>query len=233
MNKSLISIFLIAIAVGVFLAGCLKPATPPASEEPVVIEQGSTVQQDINDDPTHDPDLAPIFPGAQKLPRSEDSADQRESYITRAPYGLVEQFYTEYFKYGEVHPPETPENTYNVNTIFSRDPDGRRQTALWVNPDDGPNAGLKVMLKEYETQNGVQIVLTNLEETPPGLNPVGMFLTPEEMNSYLDDYDRQKAEEEAQRQDEASHAVEPPVVGGGSDDPVTGSTSSDESEGVD
>jgi hypothetical protein len=232
MNKSLTRIFLAVIAVGIFLAGCSNPAKPPASEEPVVIEQGSTVQPDIASDPSHDPDLAPIFPGAQKLPRSADSDDQRESYITRAPYALVEQYYTEFFKYGEAQPAEIPATTYNVNTIFSRDTDGRRQTALWVNPDDGPNGGLKVLLKEYETQSAVQIILTDLAETPPGISPVGMYLTPEEMDAYLDDYNRQQAEIEAQRQETESNAIEPPVAGDTSDDSGNGSTSSDESEGV-
>ena len=238
MFKSLNRIFLVSLAFAIVLTGCTRPEKPAGSDEPVVIEQGSTVQPELLSPPSessHNPDLAPIFPGAQKLNRGQESYDQRESYITNAPYELVEQYYLEFFKYGEVQPDEIPENETNVNTIVSRGADGMRQTALWVNPDDGPNGNLKVMLKEYGAQNTVQIILTNLDETPPGLNPIGMYLTPEELDAYLEEYHRQQAELEAQRQVIEGQAVDAPVVDDSSDDsendgdePDSGSDEGDE-----
>jgi hypothetical protein len=213
MKKSLVRIFILIIAFGILLCGCTGTGRR-ATEEPVVLDQGSTTSPEFSntESESHDPSLAPIFPGAQKLNSSGEINETRESYITRAPYDAVEQYYADFLKYGVTEPPEKPETEYTVNTIASRDENGRRQTAIWVNREEGPNSGLKVMIKEYETQNAVQIILTNLDETPIGFNPVGMYLTPEELDAWLDEYNTQQAEHEAEREETEGQAVEPPVL---------------------
>ncbi len=217
--------FLITIAVGfTLLVGCNAPPDEPSGtdEEPVVLEEGSAEQPtrgfvDDNGSPiyneaderesSHNPDLAPIFPGAQKINVPGGSNEYRESYITRAPYMAIEQYYHDFLKYVEQEPNEEDVLEYNVNSIESQDSDGSRQTALWVNSGDGPHGGLKVMIKEYSGHNAVQIILTTLLDTPPGMNPVGMWVSGEEAETLAEEYKIRQAEIDARRQEAENRAV--------------------------
>lgn len=235
MKKILVYILFLAIASGILICGCVKPDAerPGAADEPIILEQGSTTRPDLfsndNESP-HNPNLAPIFPGSQKINPGEGSVDYRESYITRAPLDAVERFYTEFFMGDDPGNVEESETEINLNSITSRDNDGRRQTALWLNQEDGSNGGLKVLLKEYESQQAVQIILTNLDETPPGLNPVGMYLTQEEMDAWLDEYSRLQEEFGDIREEMESQAVDPPVADELPEDSADESTESGEGD---
>lgn len=228
MKIFLSNMFLITVSVGLLLqVGCNAPPDEPSgtNEEPVVLEEGSVEQPthdyvDDNGSPIynepgdreslHNSGLAPIFPGAQKISLPRGSNEVRESYITRAPYLAIEQYYHGFLKYADLEPDGENGLEYNVNSIESLDNDGRRQTALWVNSGDGPNGGLKVMIKEYSGHNAVQIILTTLLDTPPGINPVGMWVSPEEAETLVEAYKVRQAEIDARRQEIESRAVNPP-----------------------
>jgi hypothetical protein len=228
--KNFLSImFLITVAVGfLLLVGCNAPPDEPSGtdEEPVVLEEGSVEQPtrgfvDDNGSPvyneaderesSHNPDLAPIFPGAQKINVPGESNEYRESYITRAPYMDIEQYYHEFLMYVEPEPDGEDVLEYNVNSIESQDNDGSRQTALWVNSGDGPHGGLKVMIKEYSGHNAVQIILTTLLDTPLGLNPVGMWVSPEEAEALAEEYKIRQAEIDARRREAENRAADTPA----------------------
>lgn len=212
------------------MIGCNAPPdeVQDSVDEPVVLEEGSSVQPGYsesdengpqvqtdgtrpdNRESSHNPDLAPIFPGAQKINVPGGSNEYRESYITRAPYLDIEQYYHDFLMYIELDPEEDVLE-YNVNSIESQDSDGSRQTALWVNSGDGPHGGLKVMIKEYSGHNAVQIILTTLLDTPPGLNPVGMWLSSAEAEALAEVYKIRQAEIDARRREIESRAVNPPA----------------------
>lgn len=235
MKIFLSNMFLITVSVGLLLqVGCNAPPDEPTGtdEEPVVLEEGSVEQptQDYIDDngspisnepgdqeSTHDPDLAPIFPGAQKINLPRGSNEHRESYITRAPYLDIEQYYHDFLMYVELEPDEDVLE-YNVNSIESQDNDGGRQTALWVNSGDGPHGGLKVMIKEYSGHNAVQIILTTLLDTPPGISPVGMWVSPEEAEVLAEEYRVRQAEIDARRREIESRVLNPPAEDETTDD---------------
>ncbi len=233
-------IFTFGLLVG---SACTKPAEPPEKdidEEPIVLEEGSTSQEPeyyideegrviysdsrsrLGDDDTRDPAFPPVFVGSQRIyPAGEDPA-LRESYITKAPYEAIEKFYSDYLNYGEISPDEESVNDeIFVNTINTTDEDGRRQTALFVNESGvgggGPRGGMKVMLKEFPVQHAVQIVLTTLEATPMGINPMGVYVTPEEIEELSDDYVKQQEEYERRRAEVEESAVDPPVAESDSD----------------
>lgn len=231
--------FLITVSVGLLLqVGCNAPPDKVQDlvDEPVVLDEGSAVQPGYSEsdengsqvrtdgtrpgdqESTHDSDLAPIFPGAQKISLPGGSNEYRESYITRAPYLDIEQYYHDFLKYVELEPDGEHVLEYNVNSIESQDSDGSRRTALWVNSGDGPHGGLKVMIKEYSGHNAVQIILTTLVDTPSGMNPVGMWVSLEEAEALAEEYKVRQAEIDARRREIESRAVNPPAEDETTDD---------------
>jgi len=233
---------LLFVATAIFLTlpptlGCSKRAQPSSKpeEKPVVLDEGSTTNEPeyfVDDQgrviykdsrtsaqgqPERDSHLAPVFAGSQRIhPAGEDPA-LRESYITHAPFEAIKGFYVVYLASGRVSLDKpVPAEESIVNTIDSKDSDGRRQSALFVNDSGpeggGPRGGMKVMLKEFPAQHAVQIVLTTLEATPPGLSPLGVFVTPEQAQQWADEYRKQQEEEESKRAEAEESAVEPPVA---------------------
>jgi len=204
-------------------SGCTKPAseTTTEAEESVVLDEGSTSRDPeyfIDDEgrviytdsrstietgeEEIDGNLAPVFPGSQRIHPAGEDETQRRSYITRARYEAVEYYYNRYLATGITDPEEEAGEAENlVNTIASTGEEGNRQTAIFVNDNDGPRGGMKVMLKEFPQLDMVQIVVTTLEATPMGLNPVGMYITPEEMEELTEEYDRAQEEIERRRQE--------------------------------
>ena len=219
MNKKKIfllgAISLLTVAV---VHGCARRGSAPGEsrEEPVVLEEGSTADQPgyyIDEDgrvvyreSRTSPegggeagesviDAIPLFPGVQRIYPSGEDSNLRRSYLTRAPIDAIDQFYNNYLAYGEAEPDaDMTEPESFVNSITSTE-DGRRQTTLFVNESDGPRGGMKVMLKEFPAQHAVQIILTTLDATPTGLNPIGFYITPEQAQQW--------AEQSAARQEEA------------------------------
>ncbi len=237
------------------MLGCSKRAQPSSKpqEKPVVLDEGSTTNEPeyfvddqgrviYKDSRTsaqgqseRDSHLAPVFAGSQRIhPAGEDPA-LRESYITHAPFEAIKEFYIMYLATGRMSVDEAvPAEESIVNTIDSKDSDGRCQSALFVNDSGpgggGPRAGMKVMLKEFPAQHAVQIVLTTLEATPPGLSPMGVFVTPEQAQQWADEYRKQQEEEEHKRAEAEESAVEPPVADGNGDAKDPDSTSDSGSE---
>ncbi|MCK4719983.1 hypothetical protein KAU08_04970, partial [bacterium] len=123
----------------------------------------------------------------------------------------IEQYYHEFLMYVEPEPDGEDVLEYNVNSIESMDSDGSRQTALWVNSGDGPHGGLKVMIKEYSEHNAVQIILTTFLDTPPGLNPVGMWVSGEEAEALAEEYKERQAEIDARRREAENRAADTPA----------------------
>ena len=201
----------ILIASLLVFAGCTRPSgqTDQPAEEPVVLEEGSTSEdvgyyideegrliytdrRDVAGEDLENAEgivLPPVFPGAQRIHPAGEDPTLRKSYITRAPFEAVDQFYTEFLTYGDAGADaETSDEEIFVNSITSVDED-RRQTTLFVNESDGPRGGLKVILKEFPSQHAVQIVLTTLFATPTGLQPVGSYVTPEEVAQWAEEAD--------------------------------------------
>lgn len=134
----------------------------------------------------------PVFPGAQRIFPSGENQELRKSYITRASIDAVSRFYNNFLAYGEADidtAEAEPENL--VNTITSVE-DDRHQATLFVNPDEGPRGGMKVLLKEFPAQQAVQIVHTTLAATPAGLDPVGIYVTPEEVEEWVEQTEEER-----------------------------------------
>jgi len=235
------------ILILVLSAGCKEPLDAVKStvdEEAVVIDEGSVSKEreyyvdesgrviytdsreligESGEVPVErDPSLPAIFMGAQRIYPSGEDAELRESYLTRASFEAIEQFYTAYLERGVLNPnDESTDNVCLLNSIASTDRDGRKQTALFVNYDNVPEgepqtnarSGMKVLLKEFPDQHAVQIILTTLRETPLGFNPVGVWLTPEEA--------QQLADEAAEREAAMEEALES-ITGEGADDEEAG-----------
>jgi len=208
----------IIILVSTITPGCKAPLDAPksvVSDEPVVLDQGSVSKEPgyyvdesgrviytdsrekVGDSGASErnPGFPPLFPGAQRIYPAGENSDLRESYITRAPIEAIQEFYWAYLERGVMDPKlETTGEKSIVNEITSTDPDGRKQTALFINYEEigegeeqPPRAGMKILLKEFPAQHAVQIVLTTLSATPLGLNPVGTWITPEEAERLADD----------------------------------------------
>jgi len=227
------------------LIGCTNPTgrtadTEMQPEEPVVLEEGSTDDgpgyfvtddgtviyedsrtrlpgQETDSESTNEADenAMPVFPGAQRIYPAGEDPEARQSYMTRAPIDAVAQFYNNYLAYGKTEfDDESSEEGINVNVVTSEE-DGRRQATLFVNESDGPRGGMKVILKEYPAQHAVQIVHTTLDATPVGLNPIGTFVTPEEVAQWAEEYERQQEEIERRRQEAEGEAIDPHEEDGG------------------
>jgi len=151
----------------------------------------------------------PVFPGAQRIFPSGENQELRKSYITRASIDAVSRFYNNFLAYGEadVDTAEAePENL--VNTITSVE-DDRHQATLFVNPDEGSRGGMKVLLKEFPAQQAVQIVHTTLSATPAGLDPVGIYVSPEEVEEWIEQTEEENEEMERQRTEAEAEAIDP------------------------
>ncbi len=227
----------------VLLFGCegqtADPGEPGADGEPVLLEYGSTDGDTIvtdtgeviytdsrttlgEHDDSHNPDFPPVFPAAQRVFPTEEDPSERENYITRAPFDAVEVYYTNFMKFGiaETDNPDEFESDAHVQTFNLTDEEGRKSTAMYVNHGDGTRGGLKVMIKEFPAQQGVQIVLTTLAATPIGLNPFGYYLTPEEMDEMFERLEAEEAERARIQAEMEALAVDPeyPVEGPDSGD---------------
>jgi len=200
------------------------------SKEPEVIGEGSTddVGGHIIDDEgnvlrtdpegefdpirDHNPDFAPLFPGAQRVHPAGEDPSLREAYVTRAPFDAVVQFYEIWLGSGiTLEPGEAPdeiEAVNPVNVLESVDGD-KRQTGLFVNEGIKDRGGLKVMLKEFPGQNMVQIILTTVDATPPGLNPVGMWVSQEEIDEIAEEIEQEEQEYEERREEVESQVANP------------------------
>ncbi len=246
----LLLILLIIISLPA-LTGCSAPSPDPGVEdEPQLLEQGYVTRDPeyiVDEDGTvyysdsrtsvengaendRNPLLAPPFPGAQRYYPSGENTPDRESYITRAPYEAIEQFYRHYLATGSEDPSggEQPENP--VNSILSKDEDERRQTALFVNDADGERGGMKVMLKDFPVQDAVQIILTTLDATPTGLSPTGVYVTSEQVQIWADEYETQQDEYEARRAEAEEQAVDAEVIDGGDTESDTDGEDQDEGD---
>ena len=229
MRFVLTSWVLISCALLLSAPGCSgRTGDGATDEEPTVLEQGSTEQspdyfvtdtgeivyrdsrervQGSTPSGAENPSFPPLFPGSQRIyPAKEDPA-LRKSYVTRAPYEAVEQFYTNYLAYGDETAGKREEEPTVVNTVNMTD-EGRRSTTLFVNEDDGPRGGMKVMIKDFPAQRAVQIVLTTLSATPPGLDPFGIYVTPEELEEW-----EKRAAEEAKEREERRKELEEQATG--------------------
>jgi len=220
---SLSPVILVALAA----SGCSRPARTPegAGEEPIVLEQGSTADEPdffVNEDgeviykdsrttlgdeseDEQSANLPPVFPGAQRVYPSGDDPNLRRSYLTRAPFEAVSRFYEVWLARGDAadQADETEEDREEtlVNSITSVE-DGRRQTTIFVNDGDGPRGGMKVILREYPAQHTVQIVLTTLSATPAGLNPIGTYVPPEEVQQWAEGSGGDETAEEGEEEGE-------------------------------
>jgi hypothetical protein len=217
----------LVILAALAASGCSRPARTPegAGEEPIVLEQGSTADEPdyfVNEDGEviyrdsrttlesesegeQSANLPPVFPGAQRIYPSGDDPHLRRSYLTRAPFEAVSRFYEVWLARGDApdqadEAEEDGEETI-VNSITSVE-DGRRQTTFFVNDGDGPRGGMKVILQEYPAQHTVQIVLTTLSATPVGLNPIGTYVTPEEVQQWADESGEDDSGEEGKEEGE-------------------------------
>lgn len=206
-----------------FLACAGSQGDRPENQEPVVLEQGSTEQspdyfvtdegdviyedsrervQGADPSAAQNPNFPPLFPGSQRIyPAKEDPA-LRKSYMTRAPFDAVERFYARFLAYGDENGVGEKEEPTAVNTVSMTD-DGRKSTTLFVNEGDGPRGGMKVMLKEFPVQRAVQIVLTTLSATPPGLDPFGIYVSPEEVGEWAEQATDPAGEDEEEGQSSA------------------------------
>lgn len=201
---------------------------PGADEEPVLLEYGSTdgdaIVTDTGEviftdtrttlgeiDESHNPDFPPVFPAAQRVFPAEENPSERENYITRAPFDAVEIYYTNFMKFGIAEPddPDELESDMYVQTFNMADEEGRKSTAMYLNNGDGPRGGLKVMIKEFPAQQGVQIVLTTLAAVPIGLNPFGYYLSPEEMDEMFEQMEAEEAERARIQAEMEALAVDP------------------------
>jgi hypothetical protein len=215
------------------LTGCPEPsADPGVEEESQLLEQGYVTRDPeyiVDEDGTvyysdnrtsvengaendRNPRLAPPFPGAQRYYPSGENTPDRESYITRAPYEAIEQYYRHYLATGSEDPSGGEQPGNPVNSILSKDEDERRQTALFVNDSDGERGGMKVMLKDFPAQDAVQIILTTLDATPTGLSPTGVYVTSEQVRIWAEEYESQQEEYETRRSEAEEQAVDAEVV---------------------
>lgn len=213
-------IFMLSLALAI-LPACAKPQPTETGQKSVILEEGSTRPNpdyfitdkgDIiyKSDPSgspglykHNPNFPPVFEGAQRVFPSGENPEERESYLTLAPLQTVVDFYKNYLDIRLSDPQNNeklPPDFAVVQMVESRDPDGRRQVALFVNRDEGPRGGMKVLLKEFPAQKAVQIILTTLDATPPGLNPIGFWITPEEVQKWAEEEARRQAEQRALRE---------------------------------
>ncbi len=236
-----------------FCLGCQGAQQTDSDEEPIVLEYGSTepgsdyIVTDTGDviytdsrstlvegesGSSHNPDFPPIFPESQRVYPADENPSQRESYITRAPFDVVEEFYGNFFKFGNPEGVETEESLVNpyVQNLSMRDESGKRSTALYINEGGGPRGGMKVLLKDFPSQHAVQIVLTTLDATPPGLNPYGNFLTPEELEVMFAEVEARLAEQERIRAEIEAQAIDPARAGEDEDDSDTDSEDEAESQ---
>jgi hypothetical protein len=209
----------VAVLLGVLAisAGCTRPKVPESTQPSVILQEGSTGPNSsyftdekgniiYNKDPNgnaveHNPGFPPLFEGAQRIYPADDNPGLRESYLVWVPLDSVKQFYIDRLSQqapsADVSQPS--ENKNKVQTIEARDKDGRKQVAIFVNPDEGSNAGMKVMLKDFPSQHAVQIVLTTLEATPTGFDPVGTYISPEEVEKWAKEVNARKAAEQARK----------------------------------
>jgi hypothetical protein len=230
MRFGIFHILILTIALMPIVLSCegIQKGTSVANEEPVILAEGSTSQDDgytITDtgeviyrdsrqrlgesDDRHNPDFAPVFPSAQRIFPEDENPGERENYITRAPFNIVEVYYANYLGYGDPNSRSVAEgeDAVHVQTLNMRAPDGHRSTALYLNKESGPRGGLKIFIKDFPDQNGVQIILTTLDASPVGINPFGFFLTPEEAEEMFARMDAEKAEQERIREELESRAA--------------------------
>ena len=174
------------------------------SRTPLEQEQDETATEEDSSEEQELIDAIAVFPGAQRIHPAGENPELRKSFITRAPMDAVESFYNDFLAYGVAEPDSAqgePENM--VNSISSVD-DNRRQTTLFVNPESGERGAMKVLLKEFPAQHAVQIVHTTLYATPSGLDPVGMYVTPEEIDDLVEQAEAEAEESEAGNSDDTA-----------------------------
>jgi hypothetical protein len=225
----------IVILIALFI--CAACTRPPQTEEPAqestILQEGSTQPNPdyfVSDtgeviykgnpsgaDDEHDPSFPVIFTGSQRIYPANDDPKLRESYLTDSPIDQVRLFYQQYLDirttdYVKTH--DLAQDFAVVQSIEFRDPDGRRQVALYVNKNEGPRGGQKVLMQEFPSQHAVQIILTTLDATPPGLNPMGYWITPEEVEEYRRQAAQQQEEEQRKRDEAERSANEQGQTGG-------------------
>lgn len=229
--------FIFAVVILVALLLSVACTRPPQTEEPTqkstILQEGSTQPNPdyfvsdtgeiiykgnpsgSNDE--HDPTFPVVFAGSQRIYPANDDPKLRESYLTTANLDQVSLFYNQYLDirntdYAKTH--DLAENFAVVQSIEYKDPDGRRQVAMYVNKAEGPRGGQKVLLKEFPSQHAVQIVLTSVDATPPGMNPVGYWITPEEVEEYRQQAAERAAEEQRKKDEAEQRANEQGSTGG-------------------
>ena len=208
------------LSVAIISLSCTRPKSVDTGQQSVVLQEGTTgpnpgyfvsdkgevvyTDNPSGDADKHNPAFPPLFPGSQRIYPANDNPQLRESYLTRAPLDAIMQFYNDFLdirKTDYAQQNQLAENFAQVQSIELRDPEGRRQVALFVNKDEGPRGGLKVMMKEFPVQHAVQIILTTVDATPPGLNPIGTYVTPEEVEQWAKEEAARQAEEQRRREE--------------------------------
>jgi hypothetical protein len=228
MYRKIALILLITIPILSTAVGCIRPKAPVAGPASTVLSEGVTPPNPeyfVTDtgevvytgDPTgeaggHDPNFPAVFEGADRIYPANDDPKLRESYLTRAPLDVVSAFYNNYLDIRRdpvyMQTATLADDFAVVQSVEMRDSDGRRQAALFVNKDEGPRGGMKVMIKEFPAQHAVQIILTTLDATPPGLNPFGYYASPEDVEKWTTEEAARAAERERQRQEAERQAQE-------------------------
>ena len=210
---------LLAITL-IFSVGCNRhPKTPATGQQSTVISEGTTPPNPgyytnekgeviytgprTADEGQHNPAFPEIYPGSNRVWPAKDDPKARESYLIHADLQAIEDFYTNYLDIRKSDPSQSGGLTDKqglVQSIDYRDKEGKRQAAMFVNKGEGPRGGMKVMLKEYPEQQAVQIILTDVDSTPPGINPIGQYVSPEEVQEWAKEKAAQDEEKKRERE---------------------------------
>lgn len=206
---------------------CMKPTVKDEGQKSVILEEGATkVNPDYfvsesgeviyKGNPSGEPEVhqskfPPVYPNAQRIYPANDNPQERESYLIKAPLDDIRKYYEDYLDYRKTKEgaeKKLADNFAVVQTIELKDKDGRRQIALFVNKNEGSRGGMKVMLKEFPQEGAVQIVLTTLDASPGGLNPIGVYVSPEEVKEWVKQEEARKAEDKKRREEIKKQADE-------------------------
>jgi hypothetical protein len=234
----LIIIFVILVIAAAVTAFVFTRHKKPSESDQTftVLEEGSTPPNPdyfttpegkiiYNADPSgkneaHDEKFPPVMAGAQRIYPADEDPNQRESYLTRAALPDIVKFYESYLDVRQTDYAKQAtfaDNFAVVQKIEMRGKDGRKQAAIYVNKDEGPRGGLKVLLKEFPEQNAVEIILTNVDAKVPGIDPNGQYVSPEQVQKWAKEDAARKAAEEEKRKETESQTknkdANPPATG--------------------